>query len=111
MGSSLRYLLPLLVSAVTLAAGSLQLTGSTLDLGGIAYWVSPTPVSQLDIDVNVWKVAKERSLELVPFSVVSAAEARALQSTLEEWTIRDDVWSSWFMTGTCLDLLVVEVLF
>jgi hypothetical protein len=84
-----------------LAAGvTLQFTGTTLELGGIPYYVPPDPVSQIQVQSGNWQSGGEgNSAELIPISALSSNESCSLNSTISSWKARDDVWSESFLTG------------
>ncbi|RDX49271.1 amidase signature enzyme [Lentinus brumalis] len=95
--------LALAFQAVGAAQVTTQDTGRTLTLGGVSYFVPPSPVSALH-DVSALSVAaKSASNGLVPFSVIPTSklifDGSALQETVNEWADRDDVWSKEFLTG------------
>ena len=81
-----------------------QSTGRTLVLGGIPYFVPPSPVSALHDTVALSVVVKSASDGLVPFSVIPTSkhvfDSAALQETVDSWAAKDDVWSKAFLTGT-----------
>lgn len=92
----------------TLAAQvTLQPTGRTLTLGNVSYFVPPTPVSTLP---NAPALVKPATGELIPFSVIPTSKTtfdeEALQETIAIWSVKDDVWSEAFLTGTVLFLSV-----
>ena len=80
-----------------------QSTGRTLVLGGLPYFVPPTPVSALRDGHTLSIAAKIASDGLVPFSVIPTSktpfDGTALQQTVDDWSARDDVWSKEFLTG------------
>ena len=90
--------------ALGLRAVEAQSTGRTLVLGGIPYFVPPTPVSALRDVIALSIAAKSASDGLDPFSVIPTSktpfDGTALQQTVDEWSARDDVWSKEFLTGT-----------
>ncbi len=95
--------LALAFQAVGAAQVTTQDTGRTLTLGGVSYFVPPSPVSALH-DVSALSVAaKSASNGLVPFSVIPTSklifDGSALEETVNEWADRDDVWSKEFLTG------------
>ncbi|CDO69603.1 hypothetical protein BN946_scf184875.g6 [Trametes cinnabarina] len=79
---------------------SLQLTGRTVTLGNISYFIPPTPVSSLR---NAALLVKPAKGELVPFSVIPTSKTtfdqQALEDTIAVWSAQDDVWSEAFLTG------------
>ncbi|OCH86083.1 amidase signature enzyme [Obba rivulosa] len=86
---------------------SFQLTGKTLVLDSIPYFVPPSPVSAFEFNTKssaiVASVAKSFADELIPFSVVftSALEfsESAFEATVNAWKTQDDVFSDAFLTG------------
>ncbi|KAI0776279.1 amidase signature enzyme [Trametes elegans] len=77
-----------------------QLTGRTLTVGNVSYYVPPLPVSTL---LNAGTLWKPRSSELIPFSVIPTSQTvfneAALEHTVAEWSEKDDVWSESFLTA------------
>ena len=88
--------------AVSAAEASIQSTGRTLTLGGISYFVPPSPVSALR-DTLALAVVKKSSGQLIPFSVIPTSKTvfdqNALQATIDTWIEKDDVWSESFLAG------------
>ncbi|RPD57766.1 amidase signature enzyme [Lentinus tigrinus ALCF2SS1-7] len=82
---------------------AIQGTGRTLTLGGVSYFVSPSPVSALHDVAALSVAAKSASSGLVPISVIPTSkfvfDSSALQDTINDWSIRDDVWTKEFLTG------------
>ncbi|KAH9919408.1 amidase signature enzyme [Fomitopsis serialis] len=109
---SRRSLLPVLactlLAPIAVAQQALfQLTGETFTLAGIPYFAPPAPVSQLGFDA-LHEIASQFGTDnapkgLVPFSVMPSAEHEFanshLESTLQTWRIKDDVWSEGFLNG------------
>ena len=89
-------------ASLSAAQASIQSTGRTLTLGGISYFVPPSPVSALH-DALALAVAKKSSGELIPFSVIPTSKTvfdqNALQATIDTWSAKDDVWSESFLAG------------
>jgi hypothetical protein len=79
-----------------------QFLGTTLELGGISYYVPSEPVSRLQVGPYALKFARYNALEFIPFSAVSVNESGSLASTFSSWKVRDDVWSESFLTGAWL---------
>ncbi|KAH9834043.1 amidase signature enzyme [Rhodofomes roseus] len=84
-----------------------QLTGETFTLAGVPYFAPPTPVSQFGSGA-LYEIARQLGVDdapkrLVPFSVMPSAETEFadshLESTLESWRAKDDVWSEAFLNG------------
>lgn len=80
---------------------SVEFLGTTVELGGVPYYISPQPVSKLKVGTYAWKFARYNGLEFIPFSAVSINETGSLASTFSSWKVRDDVWSESFLTGLC----------
>ncbi|KAI0790562.1 amidase signature enzyme [Abortiporus biennis] len=102
-------LLPVVATALASQQSTLQLTGRTLTLGNISYFVSPSPVSQLAINKDgktqdlIRSVGQSFAGQLIPLTVISTADAkfddRDFETTLDTFTSGDDVWSQSFLTG------------
>ncbi|CAL1711364.1 unnamed protein product [Somion occarium] len=101
-----------LAFALTLVGGAqvtFQLTGRTLVLGGVSYFVPPSPVSQLQLigDIKTQKliqsIGRTFAGALIPFSALTTETAHldenSLEKTLHTWETLDDVWSRYFLTG------------
>lgn len=101
-----------LAFALTLVGGAqvtFQLTGRTLVLGGVSYFVPPSPVSQLQLngDIKTQKliqsIGRTFAGALIPFSALTIETAHldenSLEKTLHTWETLDDVWSRYFLTG------------
>ena len=97
-------LLTAALQAVGAAQAAIQDSGRTLTLGGVSYFVPPSPVSALHDGIALSIAAKSASGGLVPFSVIPTSktpfDGTALQQTVDEWSAKDDVWSKEFLTGT-----------
>ncbi|KAI0696652.1 amidase signature enzyme [Cerioporus squamosus] len=96
-------LLALVFQAGGAAQVAIQDSGRTLTLGGVSYFVPPSPVSALH-DLSALSIAaKSASNGLVPFSIIPTSkfvfDGGALQDTIDDWSTRDDVWSKEFLTG------------
>jgi hypothetical protein len=92
--------LSVLSTVAPVLGGAVQFLGTTLELGGIPYYVPPEPVSQLKVDkLNAEKFTGDYELAFIPFSAVSVNETGSLASTFSDWKMRDDVWSESFLTG------------
>ncbi|KAI0079266.1 amidase signature enzyme [Panus rudis PR-1116 ss-1] len=98
---SLRYYCVLFATTYPFAQGvqvPIQTSGLTLTLGGIPYFVPPTPVSNL-----LASIAKTIADPLMPFSVIPTTRTRfdefELTKTVTAWKSTDDVWSESFLTG------------
>ncbi|THH16649.1 hypothetical protein EUX98_g9266, partial [Antrodiella citrinella] len=86
---------------------SFQLTGKTLVLGNVSYFVSPTPVSQLNIggDANVSSAltttASDFGGEIIPLTVILTSNISFGQSqfeaTVNSFKASDDVFSESFL--------------
>jgi hypothetical protein len=100
MRAAFAYIFSVILSLIEpVPEGATQFSGTTLDLGGVPYYVPPEPVSRLKIGTYTWKFSRYNALEFIPFSVVSAGETGSLVSTFSSWKVRDDVWSESFLTG------------
>ncbi|KAI0359644.1 amidase signature enzyme, partial [Trametes cingulata] len=88
------------INGVATAQVALHITGRTLSLGNISYYVPSSPVSTLP---NTAFLVKPASEELIPFSVIPTSKIRfdqqALEETVTDWSAKDDVWSEAFLTG------------
>ena len=106
--------LALTLAVVNGTQTSFQLTGTTLKLGGIPYFVSPSPVSQLQLgsaSKQLQSIAKAFPGGLIPFSVLTTDSAsldqKGVQKALSAWESLDDVWNKSFLTGMDhLDVIV-----
>lgn len=88
---------------------SFQLTGKTLVLGNISYFIPPTPVSQLKLerDANTLsllsKIAASFAGEIIPITVIPTSETvfgqAQFESTFSSYKAKDDVFSESFLTG------------
>lgn len=87
-----------------------QHTGTTLLLGGLPFFVPPTPVSQIDVlAYDVLALVDQTgglSSGFVPISVIPSGDTAfgdsALAATVQAWKEKDDVWSEAFLKGECL---------
>lgn len=84
-----------------------QHTGTTLLLGGLPFFVPPTPVSQIDVlAYDVLALVDQTgglSSGFVPISVIPSGDTAfgdsALAATVQAWKEKDDVWSEAFLKG------------
>ncbi|GBE81057.1 predicted protein [Sparassis crispa] len=81
----------------------LSLSGSTLILGGVSYFVPPSPVSKFEADGLTERITKKLGRNLIPFSILPTSlvhfDENAFAETLSGWATQDDVWSMPFLTG------------
>lgn len=99
--------LALALTVVNGAQTSFQLSGTTLKLGGIPYFVPPSPVSQLQfgaVSKQIQSLGTAFPAGLIPFSAITTDAAfldqKGVQRTLNTWESLDDVWNRSFLTGT-----------
>ncbi|KAI0337273.1 amidase signature enzyme [Trametopsis cervina] len=90
-----------LLSVLTIdTRAAVSATGETITLGGVAYFVPPTPVSQLKVGLLG---ALLEGAELVPFTFVSSSGSKFTQGDLTSLSstfgASDDVWQSAFLQG------------
>ncbi|THH31880.1 hypothetical protein EUX98_g2299 [Antrodiella citrinella] len=88
---------------------SFQLTGKTLVLGNVSYFVSPTPVSQLEIgslanvSSTLTTTASDFAGEIIPLTVILTSNISFGQSqfeaTVNSFKASDDVFSESFLAG------------
>lgn len=88
---------------------SFQLTGKTLVLGNVSYFVPPTPVSQLKIGNDVKtlsllsSVASPFAGEVIPITVIptntTSFGQRQFEDSVASFMASDDVFSESFLTG------------
>ena len=85
----------------------LHSSGETFTLANIPYYAPPTPVSQLSADA-LQEIARQLGSHATakgyaPISVIPTAESDFtdgdLDSTVQIWKTRDDVWSEAFLHG------------
>ena len=97
------------LTTVQAAQTSFQITGKTLVLGNVSYFVPPTPVSQLKIGGNtrllsaLASTAAEFSGEIIPLTVIPTSDKTFGQAQLEDtvasYEAQDDVFSTSFLKG------------
>ncbi|KAH9944758.1 amidase signature enzyme [Amylocystis lapponica] len=95
------------VTAIASAAQiSFTLTGQTLILGNVSYFVYPKPVSTFELGPLAGLIGyagKAYAQELIPFSVVSTTSTkftdRDLDTIIASYSVRDDVWNEAFLAG------------
>ena len=96
-------LLTAALQAVAAAQAATQDSGRTLTLGGVSYFVPPSPVSALHDGIALSIAAKSASGGLVPFSVIPTSkfvfDSGSLQDVVDDYSAKDDVWSKEFLTG------------
>ncbi|TCD63124.1 hypothetical protein EIP91_005996 [Steccherinum ochraceum] len=88
---------------------SFQLTGKTLVLGNVSYFVPPTPVSQLNISgdaktlSSLSTTANDFAGEIIPITVIPTSNTSfgqaQFQSTVDSYKASDDVFSESFLAG------------
>ncbi|TCD66406.1 hypothetical protein EIP91_001397 [Steccherinum ochraceum] len=88
---------------------SFRLTGKTLVLGNVSYFVPPTPVSQLNISgdaktlSSLSTTANDFAGEIIPITVIPTSNVSfgqaQFQSTVDSYKASDDVFSESFLAG------------
>lgn len=88
---------------------SVGLSGTTIIVGGVPYFIPPTAVSQLSFDGDpktrdlVQSVGGKLDGKLIPFTVISTNNSQfgdsAFEETLEVFRSGDDVWNMSFLVG------------
>ena len=99
---NMRTVFELLLFTCSTAAASLILSGQTLDLDGISYYLPPEPftvVSAFPVD-GLYSAGG-----LVPVTVVGTSDMQInqdrLSTIIEEYGKLDDIWNPGFLTGAC----------
>ena len=100
------------VVAASNVQATISLTGRTLTIGGIPYFVPPAVVSTFDLrglSSNILDYADGTFSEtaLIPISVISTSEREFsnadLDGTVSSYAAQDDVWSAAFLAGAHID--------
>lgn len=91
-----------LVLAASSSHAAMQLTGTTINIDDVSYWVPPTPSGQLDPDIAAQFFNTTIYRGYVPFTVVvsnSTTNPEALvEQELSRFLVEDDVWAEQFST-------------
>lgn len=83
---------------------TLQLTGTTINMDNVSYWVPPTPVGQLDSDTTAKFFSTATYRIYMPFTVVThsnwTSPGGLIKHEVSRFLVEDDVWTEQFSSRT-----------
>lgn len=92
-------LLKCLLMSLVLALSShaaVQLTGTTINIDNVSFWIPPTPVGKTDSDITATFFNATLYRGYAPFTVVVSNSTTKPESLIEQelsrFSVKDDVW-------------------